>query len=108
MSADAHLLRKQVVDRVLNGTGATSTDARRAAFDNTGGNAAMRELIDTVSRNAWKVTDAQVKAVQTAGASDDEIFELVVSAALGQSTRQLDAALRSLDEVLPPGTKENK
>jgi hypothetical protein len=31
--------------------------------------------------------------------TDDEVFELVISAALGQSTRQLEAALAALDEA---------
>jgi alkylhydroperoxidase family enzyme len=61
-------------------------------------------LIDKVSKNAWKVTDEDVAAVKQAGMSDDQIFELSVAAALGQATRQLDAALAALDEA----TKESK
>ena len=37
--------------------------------------------------------------MKAAGVSEDEIFELVVCAALGQSTRQLSAALSALDTV---------
>ena len=50
-----------------------------------------------MARHAWKVAAADVAATKTAGVSEDEIFELVVCAALGQATRQLNAALAALD-----------
>ena len=97
MSESATSLRQAVVDRVLDGPGTTGVDARHAAFDNRDISGPIRALIDTVARTAWKVTDADVAAVRQAGVTDDEIFELVICAALGQSTRQLDAALLALD-----------
>lgn len=63
---------------------------------------AARALVDKIARNAWKVTDEDVAAAKTAGVSEDEIFELAVAAALGQATRQLDAALAALDEAAAP------
>jgi hypothetical protein len=45
------------------------------------------------------VTDEDVEAVKAAGLSEDDIFELAVCAALGQSARQLAAALAALDEA---------
>ena len=98
MSEAVERLRKQVVERVLHGAGTTSGDARRAAFENTDVPAAARALIDKVTKTAWQVTDEDVAAAKQAGLSDDEIFELVVCAALGQSTRQLDAALAVLEQ----------
>lgn len=91
-------LRKAVIERVLHGSGTTSGDTRRAAFDNADAPDDVRSLIDKVARNAWKVTDEDVAAVRQ-HRDDDEIFELVIAAALGQSTRQLDAALVALDEA---------
>jgi hypothetical protein len=88
-----------VVDRALLGSGVADAGARRAAFDNAGVDERARGLIDTVARNAWKVTDGQVEAAKRAGLSEDEIFELVVCAALGQSTRQLASALAAVDEA---------
>jgi alkylhydroperoxidase family enzyme len=99
MSEAATRLRKAIVDRVLNGPGRTEAGARRAAFDNRGVDERARALIDAVARHAWKVTDEDVAAAKDAGLSDDQIFELVVSAALGQSTRQLESALAALDEA---------
>ena len=42
---------------------------------------------------------------EAAGVSEDEIFELTVCAALGQATRQLDAALAALDAATPQGVR---
>jgi hypothetical protein len=99
MSEAATRLRKAVVDRVLNGPGRTTATARRAAFDNSGVDERARALVGAVARHAWQVSDDDVAAAKNAGLSDDEIFELVVSAALGQSSRQLDSALAALDEA---------
>lgn len=103
MSQAARGYREAVVRRVLEGPGTAAGDARRAAFDNQGVDERARALVDTVARNAWKVTDQDVAAVKAAGLSEDEIFELAVCAALGQATRQLDAALRALDAATEPG-----
>ena len=45
---------------------------------------------------ASQVTDADVDALKAAGASEEEIFEVTVSAAAGASLRSLHAGLRAL------------
>jgi alkylhydroperoxidase family enzyme len=95
MSEAVERLRKQVVERALHGPGKSSGDARRAAYDNRDAG----PLVAKVAANAWKVTDEDIAAAKQAGLSEDEIFELVVCAALGQSTRQLDAARAALAEA---------
>ena len=97
MSEAVSRMRKTVVERVLHGAGKTSGTERRAAFDNRDVPAAARALIDKVANHAWKVTDEDVAAAKAAGLSDDQIFELVICGALGQSTRQLDSARAALD-----------
>ena len=88
-----------MIDRVLNGPGQSSPADRRAAFDNQDVDARARALVDKVARHAWKVTRGDVEAAKAAGASEDEIFELTVCAALGQATRQFAAAVAALDAV---------
>jgi hypothetical protein len=95
-------LRKTAVDNALTRSAKASTEQRRAAFANTGVAEPMRALVDKVTRNAWKVTGEDVAAAKAAGVPEDEIFELAVCAALGQATRQLDAALAALDEATKP------
>ena len=74
----------------------SSAEVRRAAFDNANVPPSAAALVDKVARNAWKVTDEDVAAARSAGLSEDEIFELVVCAAYGQATRQLEAGLAAV------------
>jgi len=97
MTSAAARIRDAILRRVLDGPGVSSAAARRAAFDHRDVPQSVRALIDTVTRHAWRVRDADVEAAKAAGASDDEIFELVVSAALGQASRQHAAAMAALD-----------
>ena len=93
-------LRKVTIERALAGPGKAAPEQRRAAFDNQGLAAAVRELNDKVTKNAHKVTDEDVAAAKVAGITEDEIFELAVCASLGQATRQLEAALTALDAAV--------
>ncbi len=97
MSADATKLRLAAIETIVRGPGETPAAHRQAAFANEGVPEAARALVDKVANNAWKVTDEDVAAAKAAGLSDDEVFELVVAAAMGQATRQLDSALAALD-----------
>jgi alkylhydroperoxidase family enzyme len=97
MSDAANRLREAVLEHALGGQGLTSVEARRAAFDNSGVDERVRSLVDKVSRHAWRVTDADIADARAEGLSEQEIFELTICAALGQSTRQLQAALHAVD-----------
>jgi hypothetical protein len=99
---DTDRLRERVIDRAVNGPGRATRAMRRAAFENTGVDERARALVDKVAGRAWTVTTTDVTAVSASGMKDDEVFELVVCAALGQSTRQLQAALAALDEAERP------
>ena len=103
MSKEATRLREAVVRRALEGAGYSTAEARDAAFRNRDVTPAAAALVDTVARHAWKVTDAHVTDARSRGLSDDEIFELTVCAALGQATRQLEAALAVVDAVTTGG-----
>jgi hypothetical protein len=107
MSESATQLRRAVIERSLRGPGDASVADRQAAFDNRDTPASCRALLDKVARHAYKVTDEDVAGAKAAGASEDQIFELVVCAALGQATRQLDAAFAALDAAAEARTKES-
>jgi hypothetical protein len=92
-------IRDRVVTRILDGEGTSSKEARRAAFANEGVAEPARALVDKVAKNAYRVTDEDVAAAKSAGLEEDEIFELVVCAAIGQSTRQIENALAALDDA---------
>jgi len=54
-------------------------------------------LIDKVAKRAYTVTDEDIAAAMSSGLSEDQIFEIVVCAAVGQATRQYDTALAALN-----------
>jgi alkylhydroperoxidase family enzyme len=91
--------RKALVARILEGDGRSSHALRRAAFDNAGLAEPLSTLIDKVAKHAYKVTDEDIAAVTASGFSEDQIFELVVCAAIGQATRQYDTARAALVEA---------
>jgi hypothetical protein len=95
--SDIRQARKAVVARILDGDGTASHAQRRAAFNNTGLAEPLSTLIDKVGRHAYRVTDEDIVAVGAIGLSEDQIFEIVVCAAIGQATRQYDAALAALE-----------
>jgi hypothetical protein len=43
-------------------------------------------LVDKVATSAWSIADEDVDAARAAGASDDELFDLIVAAAVGAGT----------------------
>lgn len=49
-----------------------------------------------VGSESYRVTDADIDALRAAGHSDDEIFELTVSAAVGAARVRLERGLAAL------------
>jgi alkylhydroperoxidase family enzyme len=83
-------------ENVLTGEGRTSPEQRAAAFTNTGVPLAVQALIDKVVARPAEVTDADFGAAEAAGFSEDQLFELVIAAAVGQAARIYDAGLAAL------------
>jgi alkylhydroperoxidase family enzyme len=54
--------------------------------------------VDKIHRHAYRVTDEDIASLQ-AKYGDDQMFEIVVSAALGASRQRLLAGLEALDEA---------
>src|SRR5262245_36295813 len=96
--------RRAVVGRILKGDGKASHDQRRAAFDNAALAEPLRTLIGKVAKYAATVTDDDIAAARASGFSEDQIFEFVVCAAIGQATRQYEAGLAALDAAIEQRT----
>jgi hypothetical protein len=94
--SDITQARKELVARILEGDGRASRARRRAAFDNAGLAEPLAKLIDKVAKQAYKVTDEDIAAARASGLSEDQIFEVVVCAAVGQAMRQYDRARAAL------------
>ncbi len=88
-----------LVDRVLNAEGRASAQQRARAFRNQGLPPPLDALIGKVATRPAQVTEADFAAAKASGFSEDQLFELVVCAAVGQSARQYKAGLAALAEA---------
>jgi hypothetical protein len=85
-----------LVDRVLTGEGKASKEQRARAFSNDGLAPPLDTLIGKVAGSPAQVTDADFAAAKAAGFSEDQLFELVICAAVGQSARLYESGLAAL------------
>jgi hypothetical protein len=88
--------RARLVTRILEGSGLAPLAQRKAAFDDKGLAEPLSTLVDKVAKRAHEVTDQDIAAAKASGLGEDQIFEIVVCAAIGQAARQYDAALAAL------------
>jgi hypothetical protein len=95
--SDIRHARKVLMKRILEGAGKAAPSERRAAFNNSGLPEPQAALADKVARNAYAITDGDIAAARESGLSEDQVFEIVVCAAIGQATRQYDGALAALE-----------
>jgi hypothetical protein len=96
---DIKQLHSALVGRVLGDNGKAPRNLRRSAFDggdSVGLSAPIRRLIEKVAYYSDQVTDDDIAAVRAAGLSEDQIFEIIVCAAVGQAGRQHNNALNAL------------
>ena len=89
--------RKALTSRILEGEGKASPSDRRAAFNNSGLAEPLGTLVEQVARHAHRITDEDIAGTRKSGLSEDQVFEIVVCAAIGQATRQYDTALAALE-----------
>jgi hypothetical protein len=91
-------LHDQVLDTVLRGPGLSEAGIRAAAAQGSGVPTDLKSLIDKIHRHAYKVTDEDV-ARAAAKYGQDEMFEFIVSAALGAAEKRLRIGLSVLDRA---------
>jgi hypothetical protein len=95
--SDIRQAREALARRILEGAGKVSPSERRAAFQNSGLAKPLAALVDKVARHAYRVTDEDITGAKLSGLTEDQVFEIVVCAAIGQATRQYDTALAALE-----------
>jgi len=96
---DVRQAQKALVKRILEGDGKASPSERRAAFNNTGLAEPLGTLVDKVAKHAYRVTDEDVTAAKVSALSEDQVFEILVCAAVGQATRQYETAFAALKDA---------
>jgi alkylhydroperoxidase family enzyme len=103
---------RELVERlrtaVLSGAGVTADSTRAAVASRAAALSGSRTaadgvvpadvagFADKVARRAYTVTDDDVRALRQAGYSEDAIFELTASAAVGAALGRLERGLAAL------------
>lgn len=90
--------REEHERRVLEGAGHAAPALRRAAARRDALPDDLASLVEKVHRHAYKVTDEDIAALRQSY-SDDELFEVIVSAAVGASLERRGAGLKALREA---------
>ena len=93
-------IHQLLVNRIRQGPGRAPAEQRVRAFDNAEHPEPLRPLLDKVATKSAQITDADFATATEAGFTDDQLFELVICAAVGQSTRQYEAGLAALADVI--------
>jgi alkylhydroperoxidase family enzyme len=64
----------------------------REVVAHTPPDARLAGYLEKVRLRAYEITDADVRALEDAGVTEDEIFEQTVAVAISEGLRRLDAA----------------
>ena len=94
---------RSLVERVRTGPGTADLEQRAGAFGNGGLAPPLDALIGKVATRPGEVTEADFAAAKAAGYTEDQLFELVVCAAVGESSRLYEAGLAALAEATGDG-----
>jgi hypothetical protein len=96
-AADRHAARVAGLRRAVFGSPGVSGLAERAAAASVDGvSPPLDAYVAKVDGAAYRITDADIAALKTAGCSEEEIFEVTVAAAVGAALRGLDAGMRAM------------
>lgn len=97
-----------LIDGVLSSPGETNSKLRceveaqaaqlsgRASSQTSQVSDALERYTTKVARHAYKITDQDIATLKEAGYSEDAIFELTLSAALGAGMARLEIGLSAL------------
>ena len=89
--------RRAVEDAVLQSPGHTSPALRRSLVRGEAPPDDLKPLVEKVRKHAYQVTDEDIASLSDRY-SDDELFEVLVSSALGAALLRLDAGLAALED----------
>jgi len=99
-------LVQAITDAVVAGPGQTPSELRRAVLAQATRLAGARSgapapapfgsYVDKVAQHAYKVTDADVAALKSAGSTEGAVFEVTAAAALGAALGRLERGMAAL------------
>ena len=86
----------RVLRSIRGARAVTSSAAREALLSGANPGAPFDAWAEKVRREAYRIGDDDVAALRAAGASEDEIYEVTVCAAVSASLLHLDLGLSAL------------
>lgn len=86
---------------VLETWGAATLDQRAATESAAPTGTAADACLEKVRHASYRIVDADIDALRTAGMTEDAVFELTLAAALGEATRTFDRSMRALAGEAP-------
>jgi alkylhydroperoxidase family enzyme len=86
----------KLVAAVVMGSGSLDSGTRVAAFKGQKVPAPVKGYVELVHNAATSITNDHIRALLVSGLSEDQIFEITVSAALGAGVRRVESALSML------------
>lgn len=92
-------LYQALIDRILKGEGYSTQQDRQAAFANENVQPPLDLLVDKVAHQAFKISDKDIDMARQSGVSEDQLFELIICAAVGQASRQYESGLTALADA---------
>ena len=90
-------LRAATESAVLRGAGTTDPALRQAVARGEPPED-LRPIVEKIRRAPYAVTDADLSALAS-HYGEEQLFELVIAAAIGAAGERLDAGLRALEEA---------
>ena len=99
VEVNAQALIRACEQRILTGHGMAPLDIRAKAFANSGLPEPLATLVDKVARRSFQVMDGDFTAALESGFTEDQLFELVICAAVGESSRRYAAGLAALAQA---------
>jgi hypothetical protein len=91
-------LWRALEDSVLRGQAHTPPALREAAATRGALPPHLVGFVEQIHRHAYRITDEDVAALR-AQCSEDELFEIIVAAALGAASTRRAAGLRALEDA---------
>jgi alkylhydroperoxidase family enzyme len=95
-------LVRTLADTLLSAPGDTPSELRRAVEARAAGRDSpdlpkvLEPYVEKVGFHAYRVVDADIEALKAAGYSEDAIFEITLSAALGAGLVRLERGLAAM------------
>jgi alkylhydroperoxidase family enzyme len=107
MSLPTHL--REAIHAILSSPGATESSLRCdiLQYARFGGpqthpellEKVLREFVEKIAEQPWATNDDDFARMRAVGYSDDQLFELTLTCALGAGLKRFDAGLRALGET---------